>query len=223
MGLALSLAACASAPSPPQGAAREGTARDIQAVAARVAQVADDASYLPVQLHGRWVLPGPGSWLQPVLSDTSTPFRLAYPCTVLDGSLIPGIRSFMTRQISLTFTTHAASVLDATLEQRLARAASTTCGEGAGGVVSGPPGPILDRLEITHTTTTGATAVVKGQVHVTDWQGGVSHTSAPGGGRLVSWARVPGLLDATIHLRRGADGQWRAQSYAWSFAPGHEP
>jgi len=129
----------------------------------------------------------------------------------------------MTHQISLTFTGHELALMLSTLGQRLSRADSVTCNEAGGNVVTGPPGPILDRLAVSDVAITGSRAVVKGQVRVIDWQSGVSHTPAPGGGRLVNWSRVPGLLDSTISLNKGDDGRWRVTGFTWAFAPGHGP
>jgi hypothetical protein len=211
------LAACGTSGSP-------GIPSSISAVAGRAQQVADDTVYLPVEVNGRWVLSGPpGTWLQPSISATSTPWRWDYPCAVLDPSLVDGIKGFMKDEIARTFSGHDAALLQAKLINGLGPSISAGCHSPDPNVAEGPPGPILDRLVIQNVVMSGSLATVIGQVHVTDWQGGVSHTPVPNGGRRVTWRKVPGVLDATYSLRIGSDDNWRVTSFTSSFAPGHMP
>jgi hypothetical protein len=60
-------------------------------------------------------------------------------------------------------------------------------------------------------------------VHVTDWQGGVTHAPTAHGGRLVGWAVVAGVLDTTYRLARGRVGGWRVVAFTARFAPGSRP
>jgi hypothetical protein len=75
-GAAITLLAGALTPAarlPVSASAPSSSSRaDAMAVVERALQVSDDALYLPVQLHGRWTLAGPGSWLQPIISTTSS-------------------------------------------------------------------------------------------------------------------------------------------------------
>lgn len=221
-GLAVLMAVAASACS---SATSSATPIDeVSSVAARALQVADDAVYLPVQVDGRWSLAGPpGTWLQPSISTTSTPWRWNYPCAVIDPALVPGMTSFMEGEIARTFNGAKAANLTTRLRQRLQQSTNTSCHSLNPSVAQGPPGPILDRLVIEHVSVSGGTATVRGEVHVTDWQGGVSHVPTVDGGRQVAWATVPGLLDATYRLRRDPDGQWLVTSLSATFAPGHNP
>ena len=174
--------------------------------------------------RGRWVLAGPaGTWLQPVISSTSSPWRWRYPCAVLDPALVAGLRAFMEKEIDATFTTAlAASYIDR-LHQGLARATETTCVTEDPGVAEGPPGPINDRTVVRHVSVSGKTAVVTAVVDLTDWQGGVTGTPVPGGGRRVGWATVHNALDATYRLVESTGDSWRVSSFAANFAPGSGP
>jgi hypothetical protein len=131
--------------------------------------------------------------------------------------------SFMEGEIARTFSGAKAATLTTRLQQGLRQSTNTSCHSPNPKVAEGPPGPILDRLVIEHVSVSGRTATVRGEVHVTDWQGGVSHVPTADGGRRVNWATVPGLLDATYQLRRAQDGQWLVTSFSAAFAPGHNP
>ena len=201
-----------------------GAVGPVSRVAERAQQVADDTVYLPVQVNGQWVLAGPpGTWLQGSISTTSSPWRWDYPCAVLDPSLVSGIRAFMTDAITQTFSGKEAALLQGRLDQKLGPSISSGCHSPNPNVAEGPPGPILDRLVIQNVSVVGSRATVTGQVHVTDWQGGVTHIAVPGGGRQVGWATVPGLLNSSFTLEMGSDGHWRVTAFSSTFAPGHEP
>ena len=198
---------------------------EITTVVGQAKQVADDAVYLPVQDNGQWALAGPGSWLQPVISAESTPWRwVHYRCVTLDPKLAPGTRAFMTRQIAYTFAGALVTNLTRQLDERLSRDTSQACANNVPNVAEGPPGPIRDRTVVEHVSVSGRTASVTARVYVTDWQGGVTHVPAPRGGRRVGWATVPGVLNAKYLLMKGEgpDG-WRVVNLAWQFAPGSGP
>ncbi len=190
-GLAVLMAAVASACT---SATSSATPIDeVSSVAAQALQVADDAAYLPVEVNGRWSLAGPpGTWLQPSISTTSSPWRWNYPCAVIDSTLVPGMTSFMDGEIARTFSPAKAATLRTQLQQRLDQSTNTSCHSLNPNVAEGPPGPILDRLVIEHVSVSGGTATVQGEVHVTDWQGGVSHVPTADGGRQVELGNRPG-------------------------------
>jgi len=198
---------------------------DALAVVARALQVSDDAVYLPVQLHGRWTLASPGSWLQPSISTTSSPWRwTAARCTVFDSSLVPGMEAFMQAQIAATFGGLEEARLTTAFEAKAARlGTAAACVRPPGAVTVGPPGPIRDRTTVTKLSVSGTTATAAGVVHVTDWQGGVTHVPTAHGGRLVGWAVVPGMLDTTYRLVRGHKDGWRVVALTARFAPGSGP
>jgi hypothetical protein len=133
---AAALPVSASAPS-------SSSRADALAVVKRALQVSDDALYLPVQLHGRWRLTGPGSWLQPTISTISSPWRwTATRCTVLDSSLVPGMEAFMHAQIAATFAGAEAARLTATFDAKATRLGTTgACVRPPGAVTVGPPAP----------------------------------------------------------------------------------
>ncbi|MGA2930597.1 MAG: hypothetical protein ABSE98_00730 [Acidimicrobiales bacterium] len=195
------------------------------AVVERAEQVWDDAGYLPVQSGGHWTLASPGSWLQPTISLTSSPWRwTAGRCTVFDASLVPGMEAFMHAQIAATFAGAEAARVTATFDARLPRLGTTgACVRPPGGLTLGPPGPIRDRTTVTHLSLSGATGAAAGVVHMTDWQGGVTGVTTAGGGRRVSWAVVSNVVDATYKLARLSDGRWRVVALTGRFAPGSEP
>jgi hypothetical protein len=195
------------------------------AVVERAEQVGDDAGYLPVQSRGHWTLAGPGSWLQPTISLTSSPWRwTAGRCTVFDASLVPGMKAFMRAQIAATFAGAEAARVTATFDAKLARLDTTgACVRPPGGLTLGPPGPIRDWTTVTHLSLSGATGVAAGVVHTTDWQGGVTDVTTGGGGRRVGWAVVSNVVDATYKLARLSDGRWRVVALTGQFAPGSEP
>ncbi len=228
-GAAITLLAGALTPAaalPAAGSEPSGSSRaDALAVVERALQVSDDALYLPVQLHGRWTLASPGSWLQRTISTTSSPWRWTPArCTVFDSSLVPGMEAFMHVQIAATFAGAEAERLTATFDARATRLGSTgACVRPPGAVIVGPPGPIRDRTLVTSLSLSGTTASAGGVVHVTDWQGGVTHAPTAHGGRLVGWAVVPGVLDTTYRLVRGRDGGWRVVALTARFAPGSRP
>jgi hypothetical protein len=197
----------------------------IAAVVSRAKQAADDSSYFPVQVGGRWALSGPkGTWLQPIISTNSSPWRwTAGRCTVIEDSLVPGMRTFMRGQFHDLFTPELAAKLEAQFLRRVQVSTAPNCVKVDPTLVVGPPGPILDQTKVENVVVSGTSASVTAQVKQTDWQGGVLHRAAPGTGRFVGWAVVPGLLDATFQLRQDASGKWRVSTFEAAFAPGHEP
>ena len=178
--------------------------------------------YLPVQEDGQWTIDSPGSWLQPAISTTSTPWYWVYPCAALDPHLVQGISTFMDREITDTFSGALATSLRSALRHKLAGATRTTCDSPDPNVAEGPPGPIRDRAQITTISISPHTASASAVIHVVDWQGGVTHTPASGGGREVRFLVVHGLLDASYSLRL-LDGRWRVVTISTRFAPGHSP
>lgn len=195
------------------------------AVVARALQVSEDTGYLPVQSHGRWVLAGPGSWLQPTISTTSTPWRWSPGrCTVLDASLIPGLETFVRGQIAATFAGAEQARLLSALDARVGGLETVAaCVRPPGAALTGPPGPIRDETTVTHLSVAGATATATAVVHVTDWQGGVTAIPTAGGGRRVGWAVVRNVVDATYDLTRRPGGRWRVVALRARFAPGGGP
>jgi hypothetical protein len=210
------LAACGSSPASPHPDTAE-------TVVARALQVSDDAVYLPVQSHGRWTLASPGSWLQPTISTTSSPWRwtVVGRCTVIDPALIPGLVAFMRAQIADTFAGAEATKVTATFEARVRQLEPAPCRRPDSGLVLGPPGPLRDRSTVTHLAVFGPTALAAVVVHATDWQGGVSNARA-GGGRRVDWAEVPNVVDVTYSLAR-SHSRWRVVAITGRFAPGSGP
>jgi hypothetical protein len=195
----------------------------IATIVERAQQAADDAVYLPVRVHGRWVLSGPmRAWLQPSISLISTPWRWAPErCAVLDPSLGPGMRSFMLGQIHRLFAGSLADSLTTQFSERLTSVTLPDC-INPNRSASGPPGPIIDRTAVGGVRAKGHEIVVHAQVNVDDWQSGVSHTATPGNGRRIGWRLVRGLLDSSYTLAR-ADTSWKVVAMSWAFAPGHSP
>ncbi|MHB1584522.1 MAG: hypothetical protein ACYCU7_14275 [Acidimicrobiales bacterium] len=198
----------------------------VTSLAQRAQQASDDAVYLPVQVDGHWALSGPkGTWLQSSISSTSTPWRWrTYPCVNLDAALVPGLRSYMLHQIAQIFSGSLAVRLRTLFVQKLGHDDSATCNDAnSGRIAEGPLGPILDTTDVRRVSVDGATARVDAQVHVTDWQGGVTHVPTSGNGRTVGWAVVPGLLNATYTLSENTRHQWHVTAMTEDFAPGHGP
>ncbi len=182
----------------------------------------NDATYLPVQLDGRWVLSGHlRTWVQHSISTTSTPFRFVGNCAALDPRLAPGLQAFMIGQIDRLFAGSLANSLRSTLEQSVTRNVERSC-PNSSSLRTGPPGPIIDNTTVTGASRHGTAVVVRASVAVEDWQSGVSHRPAPGGGRLLGWRLVQNVLDSSYTLVRGHHG-WRVVALAWQFAPGHGP
>lgn len=209
------LAACGGSPADAQ----------ITAVASRARQALDDATYFPVEVGGRWVLSGPpGSWLQRAITTHSTPWYWnAARCTVLDTSLVPGMRIFMHEQLTALFTGALAASLESQFDHRVQRSTAALCPKPDPNLVTGPPGPILDQTRVETTVVRGTTATVTAQITVTDWQGGVTDRPTVAQGRVVGWAVVHNLLDAHYLLHRDTSGRWQVSSYTATFVPGHGP
>ena len=209
------LTACAAQPSTTQ----------IALVVSRAQQAADDVASFPVEIHGRWVLSGPkGTWLQRDISPSSEPWLwTSSRCTVLNASLVPGMRSFMHTQLTGLFTSALAASLESRFLRTLDMSTNPQCVRNNQTLTVGPPGPILDQTRISKVQVTGASASIAARVTVTDWQGGVTHQATAGNGRVVGWAVVRGLLNARYVLHRDASGRWRVSSYSTTFVPGYEP
>ena len=217
LGCAAPLTACGSSPA----ALQPDTAR---VVVTRALQVSDDAVYLPVQSGGRWTLASPGSWLQPEISTTSSPWRWTAVgrCTVIDPALIPGLTAFMHAQIADTFAGAEEAKVRSTFDTSVQRLEPAPCRRPPTALVLGPPGPLRDRSTVIHLTVFGTTALAEAAVHVTDWQGGVATTPTAGGGRRVDWATVSNVVDVTYSLARN-HGRWRVVAITGRFAPGSGP
>jgi len=226
--LSLAPALAAAGPGSSASASTSGSApasASAAVVVARAEQVWDDALYLPVRSGGHWALAGPGSWLQPAISLTSSPWHWTTArCTVFDTSLLPGMEAFLRAQIAATFAGAAAALVTATFDAKVGRlGTAAACVRPPGGLTLGPPGPIRDRTTVTHLSLSGSSGTATGVVHLTDWQGGVSRLPAPGGGRRVRWAVVSNVVDTSYTLTRLRDGQWRVVGMAGRFAPGSGP
>jgi hypothetical protein len=217
---------CTLAATPPVAAAEPSSSSrtDALAVVGRALQVSDDAVYLPVQSHGRWTLASLGSWLQPSISTTSSPWRWTATgrCTVFDPSLIAGMTAFMHDQIEGTFGGSAAAQITSTFDTKVRRLEPAPCQRPPGGLALGPPGPLRDRTSVRYIAFTGSTATAAAVVHMTDWQGGVTKKPTPGGGRRVNWAVVSNAVDVTYRLALTGGG-WRVVALTGRFAPGSEP
>jgi len=197
----------------------------IALVVAHAQQAAADVSYLPVEVGGRWVLSGPeGVWRQSEISTRSAPWHWnAARCTVLNASLVPGMRTFMHRELTALFTRPLAASLESRLLHKVQISTKSRCVKNNPTLTVGPPGPILERTRVSKVDVTGMNATVTARVTVTDWQGGVTDRVTSASGRAVGWAVVHGQLDARYVLDRDASGQWKVSSYRSTFAPGSEP
>ena len=210
---------------PPASASEPSSSsqQDATAVVERALQVSDDAVYLPVQSRGRWTLTSPGSWLQPTISTTSSPWRWTAKgrCTVFDPTLIPGMTAFLHAQIAATFGGAEAAQVRSTFDTRVQRLEPTPCLR-APGLALGPPGPLRDRTSVRYIAFSGSTATAAAVVHATDWQSGVTHKPTAGGGRRINWAVVTNTVDVTYMLAR-SHGGWRVTAITGRFAPGGGP
>jgi hypothetical protein len=151
-------------------------------VVSRAKQAADDSSYFPVEVGGRWTLSGTkGTWLQPTISTSSSSWRwTARRSTVIDDSLVPGMRAFMQGQFDDLFTPDLGSKLESQFLRRIQVSTDPNCVMLDPTLVGGPPGPILDQTKVKSVVVNGTTASVTAQVKQTDWQGGVLHRAALG-------------------------------------------
>jgi hypothetical protein len=224
--VALLAAVCSLAVALPVSASEPSTSsrQDARAVVERALQVSDDAVYLPVQSQGRWTLASPGSWLQPSISTSSSPWRWTTKgrCTVFDPALVPGMTAFMHEQIAGTFGGAEAAQIRSTFDTKVRRLAPAPCLRSTG-LALGPPGPLRDRTSVRYIAFSGSSATAAAVVHMTDWQGGVTNKPTAGGGRRINWAVVSNAVDVTYKLTRGRDGGWRVVAFTGRFAPGSEP
>ena len=197
---------------------------DAVAVVERALQVSDDAVYLPVQSEGRWTLASPGSWLQPSIGTTSSPWRWSANgrCTVFDPSLIPGMTAFMHAQIAATFSGAEATRIRSTFDARVRHLEPAPCLRPPT-LALGPPGPLRDRTSVRYIAFSGSTATAAAVVHATDWQSGVTLKPTAGGGRRINWAIVSNTVDVTYTLERGRSRGWRVVAITGRFAPGGQP